>query len=566
MVIASLLASLAVDAVAVALLAWVTWRVASDRSPPNADAFAALSGALLLWAVLSLLSEFPHAWSVGANLAGLGQLVPAVFVPGIWLVYVLGYAGRGTGLSRPRIAVFVLLALPLVGAVAALDGDPSAGEVRRSLASLVGTELFQLSAVYVYAAVVFLRYGWSHDRISTGQLAALLGAVSAPYVVGGWRSGDVVVDGVTGGLFLSGALLFVSLRRYPVLTVFPKADYVARSRVVEALQEAVIVVDWADDVLDANAAAEELFGRSSRAMIGEPISSVAEGIGVASLSPGATDFATLRTTKGRREFRITVSGVSDGDADPDEDPVARAVVLRDVTDRRTREQRLSVLNRVLRHNVRNELDVILAHAERIEDESRRAPIRDSAAELASVSRKAREAEAVMTHSGDSPSTIDLAAVAREVVADARREYPESSISVDAPDDVRFVSHRTIVRRLVTELVENAVVHSEAPARAEVTVDATADGTPLLRVSDDGPGISDRERDLLADAGETQLEHGLGVGLWFVNWATSQLGAELEFDCDDRGTTVTVRFHGAHRSGDARAEPRESETVETASGG
>ncbi|TKX81896.1 sensor histidine kinase [Halorubrum sp. SD626R] len=560
MVTVSLLASLAVDAVAVALLAWVTWRVASDRSPPNADAFAALSGGLLLWAVLSLISEFPHAWSVGANLAGLGQFVPAVFVPGIWLVYVLGYAGRGTGLSRPRIAVFVLLALPFVGAVAAFDGDPTAEAVTRSLASVIGTALFQLSVVYVYAAVVFLRYGWNHDRISKGQLAAQLGAVSAPYVVGAWRDGNVVVDGVTGGLLLSGALLFVSLRRYPVLTVFPKADYVARSRVVEALQEAVIVVDWAGDVLDANAAAEELFGRSSRAMIGEPISSVAEGIGVAALSPGATDFATLRTTRGRREFRVTVSGVSDDD--PDADPVARAVVLRDVTDRRTREQRLSVLNRVLRHNVRNKLDVILAHADRIEDEGHGAPIRDSAAELASVSRKAREAEAVMTHGSDSPSTIDLAAVAREVVTDARREYPESSISLDAPDDVRFVSHRTIVRRLVAELVENAVVHSDDPARAEVIVDATADGTPLLRVSDDGPGIPDRERDLLTDAGETQREHGLGVGLWFVNWATSQLGAELEFEREDRGTTATVRFHGAHRSGDTPAESGQSETLET----
>lgn len=560
MVTVSLLASLAVDAVAVALLAWVTWRVASDRSPPNADAFAALSGGLLLWAVLSLISEFPHAWSVGANLAGLGQFVPAVFVPGIWLVYVLGYAGRGTGLSRPRIAVFVILALPFVGAVAAFDGDPTAEAVTRSLASVIGTALFQLSVVYVYAAVVFLRYGWNHDRISKGQLAAQLGAVSAPYVVGAWRDGNVVVDGVTGGLLLSGALLFVSLRRYPVLTVFPKADYVARSRVVEALQEAVIVVDWAGDVLDANAAAEELFGRSSRAMIGEPISSVAEGIGVAALSPGATDFATLRTTRGRREFRVTVSGVSDDD--PDADPVARAVVLRDVTDRRTREQRLSVLNRVLRHNVRNKLDVILAHADRIEDEGHGAPIRDSAAELASVSRKAREAEAVMTHGSDSPSTIDLAAVAREVVTDARREYPESSISLDAPDDVRFVSHRTIVRRLVAELVENAVVHSDDPARAEVVVDATADGTPLLRVSDDGPGIPDRERDLLTDAGETQREHGLGVGLWFVNWATSQLGAELEFERDDRGTTATVRFHGAHRSGDTPAESGQSETLET----
>ena len=80
---------------------------------------------------------------------------------------------------------------------------------------------------------------------------------------------------------------------------------------------------------------------------------------------------------------------------------ARAVLLRDVTDRQTREQRLAVLNRVLRHNVRNELDVILAHADHIDDEERRTPIRESASALVELSNKAREAEEIMDASADS---------------------------------------------------------------------------------------------------------------------------------------------------------------------
>ncbi|OTF01936.1 histidine kinase N-terminal 7TM domain-containing protein [Halorubrum sp. SD683] len=541
--ILSLAASLAADAVAVALLAWVAWRAAEDRSPPNATPFAAMAAGLSLWAVLSMLSELSPVWSAGAGVAAIAQMLPVVFVPGIWLVYVLGYTGRGTGLTRPRIAMFVLLALPLVGAAVAFEGDPSRMEVMRSLASLVGTELMLLFAVYTYAAFVFLRYGWNHGRISKGQLAAQLGAVSAPYVVGTWRDGGPIVDGVTAGLLLSGVLLAVAIRRYPVLTGFPKADYVARSRVVEALQEAVIVVDWDGHVLDANAAAETLFDRSTRAMIGSPVASIADGIDEAALSPGETGVVTLRTTKGRRQFQFTVSAVEG--ADDGGEPVARAVLLRDVTDQRTREQRLSVLNRVLRHNVRNKLDVILAHAEHVENETHRAAIRESATELASLSRKARDAEAVMTDSVGAPSTVDLADVAREVARSAREDHPESSVSVEAPGSLPVSSHGTVVRRLVSELVENAIVHADDPARVEIELDTTADGTPQLRVADDGPGIPDRERELLTGTGETQLEHGLGVGLWFVNWAVSQLGAELAFErADADGTVVVVRFHGA----------------------
>ncbi|ELZ43082.1 putative PAS/PAC sensing his kinase [Halorubrum californiense DSM 19288] len=538
----SLVTSVAIDAVVVSLLAWVTWQVAKDRSPPNAVPFALMSGGLLLWALLSLVSEFPNAWGIGSNLAALAQIVPAVFLPAIWLVYVLGYTGRETGFTRLRGALFVLLALPLVGAAVTFEGDPSREEIQRSLASLVGTELFLLFAVYMYAAVVFLRYGWNHDRVSRAQVSIQLGAISAPYIIGGWLDGSSIVDGVTGGLLISGGLLVVAVQRYPVLTGFPKADYVARSRVVESLQEAVIVVDWEANILDANVRAEEVFGWTTRNMIGTPLDAAVDGITGVDLSAGSTELVSLQTTKGRRQFQFTVSDVERNTSDSDSEPVARTVVFRDVTDQRTREQRLAVLNRVLRHNTRNKLDVILAHADHIEGDTHRTAIQNSAADLASVSRKARETEAVMTDSVGAPSTVDIAAVAHEVATTVREDYPDANISVTAPERLQLTTYRTVARRLMTELVENAIVHSDDPVRVDVELQHTTEGDPQLRVADNGPGIPDRERELLTEPSETQIKHGLGVGLWFVNWAVSQLGAELAFQsAGTTGTTVVVQF-------------------------
>jgi len=42
--------------------------------------------------------------------------------------------------------------------------------------------------------------------------------------------------------------------------------------------------------------------------------------------------------------------------------LGHALVLRDETARKTREQRLTVFNQVLRHNLSNDLNIILAHA------------------------------------------------------------------------------------------------------------------------------------------------------------------------------------------------------------
>ncbi|RNJ22083.1 histidine kinase N-terminal 7TM domain-containing protein, partial [Halosegnis longus] len=207
--------SVSIDVVIIGLLIWVTWQTAKDRSPPNAAPFALMTGCLLLWAFLSLISEIPNAWGVGSNLAAIAQVIPIVFLPAIWLVYVLGYIGRETGFTFLRGALFVLLALPLTGAAATFEGDPTGEEIRRSLASLVGAELFLMVIIFVYAAFLFVSYGWNHGRVSRTQVGVQLGAVSAPYIIGGWLDGSSIIDGVTGGLLVSGVLLILAIRRYP---------------------------------------------------------------------------------------------------------------------------------------------------------------------------------------------------------------------------------------------------------------------------------------------------------------------------------------------------------------
>ena len=553
MVIVETAVSIGVDAVAAALLAWVTWRAYRLRERPNALPFFALSGTLLVWALLSLVSELPHSWTPVAGIAPIVQVAPIVLLPGIWTVYVLGYTGRGTGLTRARVAMFVLISLPPLGAALVFRGDPTTESVQRSLASLFGTELFVLFGIFLYATFVFVRYGWRHARISKLQVAVQTAAVSAPYLVAVWGDRSAIIDGLTGGLLLSGVLLAVAVRQYPVTTGFPKADHVARSRVVETLREAVLVLDWDGHVLDANAAAADaLFDRPVSDAIGVPVESIVDGLSESALVPGSTGTATLATADGRRLFQYSVSAVEGGDGDHGE-PVARTVVLRDVTDQRTREQRLAVLNRVLRHNVRNKLDVVLAHADHVDDEEHREAIRGSASDLADLSQKARDAEAVMTESTGSPEPVDLAAVEAEVAEEYRGPALDGEITVRAPDRLRISTHRSVVRRLLAELVENAVVHADGSPHVEIVVRATDDGAELA-VRDDGPGIPDREREILEGEAESQLEHGLGIGLWFVNWAVLQLGGELTFDdAGPTGTVVTVRLRGVDARGNDCAE-------------
>ena len=548
------LSTLALDALASALLGWTTLRAYRSREQPSATPFILLLATLTLWAVFSLVSGLPGVSTVDplSSTVELAQFGAALILPGFWTVYALSYTGRGTGLTWRRVALLAGIVLPVVVSGIVIAVGSSETEIERTLAPLIGTELLYLFVLFLYATYLLADLGGSHPRVSNTQVVVLTAGVAAPYLVSLVDPAPFQTANTTIGLLLAGVLLAGGMRRYPVMTGFPKADHVARTRVVETLQEAVVVLDWDDHVLDINETTAALFDRPAEAMIGDPVRSVVDGLGETELPAGATGTVALRTSKGRRQFQFSVSAVDETTTDDGGDPVARTVLFRDITDRRTREQRLTVLNRILRHNVRNDLDVVLAHADHVEDEELRTGIRETTAELLELSEKVREAEDVMTGSTEPPESVDLTDVASTVADRFRTGDYSGDISLDCPDCVSIASRRRVIRRVVRELVENSLEHAtEGTVHVEIAVREVSDGTVEISVADDGPGLPDRERDILAAGTETQLKHGRGIGLWFVNWAITQLGGDLGFrENDPEGSVVTIRLYGSASEPDA----------------
>ena len=553
MISGTTLTPLILRTLASALLCWATWRAYRSRDQPSAEPFLVLSITLTVWAISSLGATVVSVATVPffESLFELVQFGALLFLPVAWIAYALSYAGRGIMATRKRIVLLFGIVLPVIIGVVALASGASKRVVGPILGLALGWTIlygFLLFLYALYATYLLVDLSWGHPRVSSTQITVLTAGVVAPSLLSVAEANTSLVGGTTLGLLLSGAFLTAAVRRYPVLTGFPKADYVARTRVVETLQEALVVLDWDDHVLDINEATAELFDGSTGGMIGEPVRSVINGLEGTELTTGATGTVALRTSEGRRRFQFSVSAVEEATTNDEGNPVARTVLFRDITDRETREQRLTVLNRILRHNVRNDLDVVLAYADHVDDEELRTGIRERATDLLELSNKVREAEAVMTESTDSPEPVDLTEVASTVVDQFRSENESADISLVCPDAVTISSHRAVLRQVLSELVENALEHTTADApRVELSVREVSDGTVELSIADDGPGIPEREREILAAGTETQLEHGQGIGLWFVNWAVTQLGGEIQFrENDPEGSLVTVRLYGSVR--------------------
>lgn len=137
---------------------------------------------------------------------------------------------------------------------------------------------------------------------------------------------------------------------------------------------------------------------------------------------------------------------------------------------------------------------------------------------------------------------------QDVVRSAAKAVEKSSLSSGVKLEAQLADFPPIlidpqqVRAAVLSLLVNAVEAAKEGGRVEVCAGKEAGGGVLLRVTDDGPGMSE---DVLSRVGGpffTTKETGTGLGLYLAKRVLAEHGASLSFESvPSRGTTVLVRF-------------------------
>jgi len=212
-------------------------------------------------------------------------------------------------------------------------------------------------------------------------------------------------------------------------------------------------------------------------------------------------------------------------------------VQRDVTERKRREQRLEVFNRILRHNLRNQLDVIRSRAEELADrttDDHAERIVAAVDELAGIGRRARDVDRILSED-DTLADIDITHTLRETVETVESTDSDVSVTTELPEETRLRTNEETVRMAVQSALENAFEHATS------TVTVSVEDRPnecVVTVADDGPGILEEELLPIEAQTETRLEHGRGLGLWQLRWCVDNLNGELSFETE-AGTTVRI---------------------------
>lgn len=212
-------------------------------------------------------------------------------------------------------------------------------------------------------------------------------------------------------------------------------------------------------------------------------------------------------------------------------------------ERMEQKRHTDVLERVLRHNLRNSLTVIHGHASALEvgptREGSVAAIRDETQSLIEMANEVQELDQLI-HSKTPLEVLDVVGIVRQAVRSIRMGRPDAIIDVESPD-AASVTGITELRIAVEELLDNAVKHADqAEPHVDVRVEAN-DQHVSVQIEDDGPGIPAEEVAILQSGHDIeQIQHGSGMGLWLVRRIVQQSNGTLTFDADGhRGTVVEI---------------------------
>ena len=203
------------------------------------------------------------------------------------------------------------------------------------------------------------------------------------------------------------------------------------------------------------------------------------------------------------------------------------------------------------HELRTPLTSVLANLELLE-ETLTGEHREAAASALRSSRRMRRLVADLlllarADAGREPPrrTVDLTHVVAAAASELEPVAGEHEITIAAEPGLKIEGVQDELHRLVLNLMENALRHTDPGTAVEASVERQ-NGHIVLAVEDDGPGIPEELRDKVFERffrahGDRSGSSGLGLAIVRAVAESHHGSVRLEPPLDGRGARFVVRF-------------------------
>ena len=213
------------------------------------------------------------------------------------------------------------------------------------------------------------------------------------------------------------------------------------------------------------------------------------------------------------------------------------------------------------HEVANALSAIVGWAQVARERPDKAPPEEALALIEKSAQVARDATQdllrMVRHTNHERTRSDLSAVIRDVVRLLRPEAQSKRVTVlaEVEDSCWVEGKRSQLFSIVWNLAHNAV--QMVPAGGEVSVHTRPRGSLIdLEVRDNGPGMSESQKERAFDPYYTTRSEGTGLGLAIVRGTVESLGGRIRLDTSPgRGAKFRIQLPEASFKRESEMVPK-----------
>lgn len=402
-----------------------------------------------------------------------------------------------------------------------------------------------LSAFYIIATIglsYIVYQTWSDQSLSQSQTAILVPAIFAPMLLSVAHTFSLLPFETPGTILtptsFSVGMAGVGYAAFRYETFDTKA--LARSRTIENMREGYLLVDTTEEIIDANQSTQSLLGVES-SLTGMQLSNLFPTSDGQVLREGETTPSFEMQVETETETRTLEISSSNFTTQTDQ-KLGTLLVIRDITTRKEAQQQLekqrnnlNLLNQVLRHDIRNDLQVVTGYGDLLTDHVDEkgteylATLRESANHSVELTKTAREmADVMLSQEATQPlGQVNLRNTLERELDEVESEYPDAHIVVEGSLPPVQIQANQMVDSVFRNLLSNAVQHNDKEVPKVSVSAATHDLRAVVRIADNGPGVPDSQKKEIFGKGEKGLDSsGTGLGLYLVQELVTHYGGEV----------------------------------------
>jgi signal transduction histidine kinase len=208
-----------------------------------------------------------------------------------------------------------------------------------------------------------------------------------------------------------------------------------------------------------------------------------------------------------------------------------------------RKEMVEVYDRLLRHDLGNDLQVITGFSDAVvsmvDDD-------DQTAEYAEkIHRTARSAAELIDNVGDTvnmlkeeqgrPEARNLEPILSEVVEDVDTKFADLTIEYDADEFAYEAYTGDLIDSVFTNILSNAAVHNDQPITVRLYTEEPTPERIVVGMADDGKGVAEAVRDEIFEMGQKGPDSdGTGFGLGLARTLVESYGGEITVQDSEYG--------------------------------